>query len=74
LMAPMVDRTVVRFPSQVGSAGLARAPEADRDLARSPKPFDHPLSRLSATLLGSRVPPPTPSIADREVGADPAGV
>jgi hypothetical protein len=74
LMAPRLIARSFAFPVRWGAPGPARGPEADRDLARSPKPFDHPSSRLSATLLGSRVPSPAPSNADREVGADPAGV
>ena len=74
LMAPTVDRSVVRFPSQVGSAGTFGCGRPKR-----PGEITETRSGIRAKALchSSRVKgatAQTPSFVGREVGADPAGV
>ena len=58
-MAPMVDRTAIRFPSQVGSAGTRKG------TGGRPRPGETTenrssilVRRIAATLLGSRAQSP----------------
>ena len=77
MKAPMVDRTVDRLPCQVGGAGrLARAPEADRDLANHRNPIAHPIRAFPTTLQVLRVQPPAATEASvlDESAIAPAGV
>ncbi len=73
-MAPMVDRAVIRFPSQVGSAGTRKGVG---DRPRPGEPTENRSSiraqRIPATLLGSRAQRPRRPTGRSRMRCEPGG-
>ena len=75
-MAPMVDRTAIRFPSQVGSVGTRKGVGGRERPGETTENRSSIRARwIAATLLGSRAQPPASlDRATRNMAASPAGV